>query len=31
MILKDMKYSQMLHLAYYMDEISYKYKEDVYK
>lgn len=31
MILKDMKYFQLLHLAYYMDELSFKYKEYVYQ
>lgn len=31
MILKDMKYNQLLHLAYYMDEMEYKYKEEVYR
>lgn len=30
-VLKEMKYNQLLHLAYYLDERAFKYKQEVYK
>ena len=30
-LLQQMKYEQLLHLAYYLDECSFKYKEYVFR